>query len=122
MIDKENLYNALRQMGKKHLKPQYKDQWTPERPTTGYCYVVSEVLYHYKAPKGSKPWFIRISKNETHWCIKLPNNKIIDLTKDQFDKNEHIPYEKGKYKPFITKKISKRGKILADLLGFTKNK
>ena len=115
MIDRKKLDNALRQMGKKHLKPQYKDQWTPERPTTGYCYVVAEVVFHYLAPRESKPYVIKMNKNETHWYIKLPNNEIVDLTADQFD--EPVPYERGKPHAFLTKEISKRGQILADLLG-----
>jgi hypothetical protein len=118
MIDKEKLYNALRQMGKKHLKPQYKNQWTPERPTTGYCYVVAEVVYHYLAPKGSRPYFMKTGVNETHWFIKDPDGKVIDLTADQFD-DELLDYEKGKTQNFQTPQISKRGKILADLLGLT---
>ena len=118
MIDKEKLHNALRQMGKKHLKPQYKNQWTPEHPTTGYCYVVAEVIYHYCAPKGSRSYVMKTGENETHWFIKAPDGNIIDLTVDQFD-DELVDYEKGKPQNFQTKQISKRGKILADLLGLT---
>lgn len=117
MVDKEKLHNALRQMGEKHLKPQYKNQWTPERPTTGYCYVVAEVVYYYLAPKGSRPYVMKTGANETHWFIKAPDGNIIDLTADQFD--EPVDYEKGKPQNFRTKQISKRGKILADLLGLT---
>jgi len=119
MIDREKLHNALRQMGKKHLRKQYRDQWTPERPTTGYCYVTAEVVYHYFAPTGSKPYVMKTGPNETHWFIKDADGKIIDLTADQFD--EPVDYTKGKPQNFLTKQISKRGKILANLLGLTEN-
>ena len=113
MIEKEKLHSALRQMGKKGLKPQYRDRWTPERPTTGYCYVVTDVIFHYLAPEGSKPYVVRMN-GDTHYYLKLPNGEIVDDTSDQYD--EPVPYEKGKPYPF-PKKISPRGKKLAELLG-----
>jgi len=115
MIEKDKLYGALRQMGKSQLKKQYRGQWTSERPTTGYCYVVSEVDYYYFAPKGSRPYVIRTGDNETHWFIKDPEGKIRDFTADQFD--EPLDYNIGKPCPFQSKQISKRGKLLAELLG-----
>lgn len=115
MIEMKTLHEALRKMGKKHLKKIYRERWTPERPTTGYCYVVAEVVYHYLAPKGSRPYVIRMSDRETHWFVRLPDNEIVDLTADQFD--EAVPYDKGKPHGFMTKTISKRGKMLASLLG-----
>lgn len=119
MIDSEKLYDALRQMGKKHLKPQYKDDWTPERPTTGYCYVVAEVFYHCVAPEGSKSYVMKTRENETHWFLRDPDGNVIDPTADQFD--EPLDYEKGKPQAFMTQHLSKRGKILADLLGLPPN-
>ena len=121
MIDRHNrpkLHDALRKMGKKHLRPQYKDQWNPERPTTGYCYVVAEVVYHYLAPEGCRPHVMKTGENETHWFLKCPDGKVIDPTDDQFDKP--VDYSQGKPQNFLTKEISKRGEILADLLGPTK--
>jgi hypothetical protein len=115
MIDRNKLHDALQQMGKKHLKPKYKDEWTPDRPTTGYCYVVAEVVYHYLAPKRSRPYIIKTGVNETHWFIRDPTGKVIDLTADQFD--EPIDYDKAKPANFLTKQLSSRGKILASLLG-----
>ena len=32
MIDENKLYGALRKMGKKYVKPLYRDDWTPECP------------------------------------------------------------------------------------------
>lgn len=119
LIDRQKLHDALRLMGRKYLKPQFRDQWTPERPTTGYCYVVAEVVYHYLAPKGNRPYVMKIGENETHWFIKDSDGRVIDLTADQFD--EPIDYTQGHPQNFLTKEISKRGKMLADLLGLTKN-
>lgn len=115
MIDKERLHEALRKMGAKNVKPQYRAQWTSERPTTGYCYVVAEVVYHYLAPKGSRPYMIRTGESETHWFITDPEGKVIDLTADQFD--EPLDYSLAKPQNFQTKEISKRGRLLAGLLG-----
>ena len=117
MIDKEKLNSALRQMGRKYVKPRYRDEWTPERPTTGYCYVVAEVIYHYLAPKGSKPYCMKFGDDDTHWFIRDPHGNVIDLTSDQFD--TPIDYETGKPRHFLTKYLSKRARILAELLGLT---
>jgi hypothetical protein len=119
LINKQKLDDALRRMGTKHLKPQFRDLWTPERPTTGYCYVVAEVVYHYLAPKGSRPYIIKFDENDTHWFVKEPSGKVIDLTADQFD--VPIDYSLGKPKNFQTKDISKRGRLLANLLKLTKD-
>lgn len=119
LINRQKLHDALRQMGRKYLKPQFRDQWTPDRPTTGYCYVVAEVVYHYLVPKGSQPYVMKIGENETHWFIQDPGGRVIDLTADQFD--EPIDYTQGKPRNFLTKNISKRGKMLATLLELTKD-
>jgi len=115
LIDRHLLHEALRRMGKKHLRPQYKDRWTPERPTTGYCYVVAEVVYHCLAPEGCRPYVMKTAANDTHWFLKCPDGNVIDLTDDQFD--EPVDYTQGKPQNFLTKEISQRGRILADLLG-----
>jgi len=111
---KERLHRALRTMGKKHLKPLYREGWTPENPTTGYCYVVAEVVYHYLAPKGSQPYVTHTGQKETHWFLRSPSGEVIDLTADQFD----IPpdYEQGKRANFLTPQPSKKAKILAELM------
>jgi uncharacterized protein (DUF362 family) len=113
-ITTQKLYTALRKMGIKYLKPNYKNTWSPERPTTGYCYVVAEVVYHYIAPNGSKPYVINFGNGYTHWFVKDNNEKIIDLTADQFD--QPLDYSKAKPQNFMTHTISKRGRILAELL------
>ena len=118
MIDKNRLHDALRKMGKRHVKPLYRDDWTPERPTTGYCYVVAEVVYHYLAPKGSRPYVMKTGDQETHWFIRDPQGKVIDLTADQFDKP--LDYSQGKPANFLTKQISQRGQILASFLELAK--
>jgi CO dehydrogenase/acetyl-CoA synthase delta subunit len=115
MIDKNKLHDALRKMGRKYVKPLYRDVWTPECPTTGYCYVVAEVVYHHLAPKGSRPYVMKTGDRETHWFIRDPQGNVIDLTADQFDKP--LDYSEGKPANFLTKQLSKRGQILANLLG-----
>ena len=118
LIDRRKLHDALRKMGTKHLKPHYKDQWKPERPTTAYCYVVAEVVYHYLAPDGCRPYVMKTGENDTHWFLKCLNDRVTDLTDDQFD--YRLDYSQGKPQNFMTKEISKRGRILADLLGLKK--
>ena len=82
-LEKEKLHNALRQMGTKYLKRPYRDDWTPENPTYGYCYVVSEMVFHCLAPAGSKPHILHTDNENTHWFIKWPSGEVVDLTADQ---------------------------------------
>jgi len=118
LIDRQELGDALRRMGKTHLRPQYKDRWSPERPTTGYCYVVAEVLYHYLAPEGYRPHVMRTGESDTHWFLRGPDDEVLDLTDDQFD--YELDYSQGKPQNFLTQEISERGQILADLLDLRK--
>ncbi len=115
MIEKQKLHDALRHMGAKNVRKPYRDSWSPENPTSGYCYVVAEVVYHCLAPKDSKSYCMETEPDETHWYIVTPEGEIIDLTSDQFD--YQLDYSKGHKQNFRTKSISARGKKLADLLG-----
>ena len=118
MIDKKKLHKALCEMGTKHLKSLYKKLWTPENPTQGYCYVVAEVVFHCLAPEGSKVYRAPnpSGPDGLHYYIKVPGGERVDLTCDQFDKP--VSYDKEKGCAFMTKTISKRGQVLADLLGY----
>jgi len=115
VIDRSRLHDALRVMGTKHLRAHYSGRWTTERPTTGYCYVVAEVLYHYLAPDGYRPHVMKTGEDDTHWFLKGPNGEVIDPTDDQF--NEPLDYSAGKPQNFMTRQVSQRGRILATLLG-----
>lgn len=115
IIDKQSLDDALRKMGAKHVKPPYRERWTSERPTTGYCYVLAELAFHYLAPEGSKPHLIHMENGDRHWFVRTPEGENIDLSADQID--EPFPYELGKPRSFMTPKPSKRARRIAGLLG-----
>lgn len=117
-IKKEDLYNALRKMGRKYLKVD-KDKWTPERPTVGYCYVVSEYVYHYLAPEGTEPYRLK-TNDSSHWFLKYPDGQIIDLTFDQYD--DELNYNIAQKRNFITKKPSKTAQLLNIILNTTGEK
>ncbi len=127
---KEQLFKALRRMGKRYLKSAYRDDWSYENPADGYCYVISEVLYNYNlfgiAPDGCKPYCIVdkpilgiFGEDTSHWFIRDPQGSIVDLTVSK--KDDVLDYNKGKLKSFMkgTQKVSKRGRMLAYLLGLT---
>ena len=109
----------LKEIGNTLLKKEYKDGWSEENPTYGYCYIVSEMLYHY-IYKNSTPYYLKLN-GVTHWFLKN-ENKIIDLTGNQF--NFKIDYSKAKKAAFFQGsfetdrgKISKRGYNLAKKFG-----
>ncbi len=117
LIDRHKLKTALRHMGTEHLRDRYKDRWTPDRPTTGYCYVVTEVLFHFLAPEGYQPHVMVTGGDDTHWFLKGPDGDVIDVTDDQFD--YELDYSQGESRDLRTKELSIGGRVLADLLSLT---
>lgn len=104
------------------LKKNYKNNWNKDNPTYGYCYIVSEAIYHYGNINDEyKPYCINFKGDiGTHWY--LSNGKdVIDFTSAQFP--FLINYKTGIRKSFFkgsveTRKgfISKRGYEMAKLL------
>lgn len=103
MITQFELNEKLAKLGPVLLKPAYKKKWTEARPTTGYCYLVSEALFHYVLP-DSFPNMINLGEHGTHWFLRdryLKMNGryiVIDLTGNQFD--FEVPYDKARRAAF----------------------
>ena len=123
-VTKAQLHEALKTMGKKHLKTKLmKDAWTMDNPTKNYCYVVSEFVYYYLSPPGSKPYKLAGIPGDDglHRFIKWPDDTIVDLSVDQFDNYEDVDYSQAKVCYFMTNQYnkgpSKRARILAELMG-----
>ncbi len=118
-IDKERLHWSLKQMGPKHLKSPYKEQWTEDNPTRGYCYVVSEFIYHFIPLRFEiKPMILKDNPEPGSHRYLMINDVVIDLTVDQFDNYEDVDYSLGKPNGFMWVKDggpSKRTKILSEI-------
>ena len=90
------------------LKKEFK--YNINNPLAGHCYICSEAAFYLFAKKnGYKPCFIK-HEGVPHWFLKK-DNKIIDITKNQF-KNKNVPYSEGRNIGFLTKQPSKRTQIL----------
>ena len=63
------------------------NEWSPENPAYGQCYVTALIIQDYFGGKILKAIF----EDETGHFWNLVDNKEIDLTRIQFDKNEIIP-------------------------------
>ena len=81
-LKKKDLYGALRELGTVGMSPLFRDTWTPDNPTTGNCYHVSEMVRYYLAPHAVSH-VLHLPAGGTHWYLTLP--KLVDLTVDQFD-------------------------------------
>lgn len=112
-LEKESLHTALKGMGADFLVVD-KHKWSSDKPTTGYCYVVSEVVYHFYAPRGTKPARLENAGTSSHWFLVYPGNMVIDLTLDQ--NPEPFDYHKAEYRDFYTADISARARVLAKKL------
>ena len=118
-VDRDRLHKVLIKMGTKYLKGSLKKEWSIDNPTRGYCYNVSEWLYHYIAPYGSKPYLLKVPNEEfNHRFIKWKDGTIIDLTVDQFDDYEMIQslYPTAVKRNFMTMQPSKRTMILTRMI------
>lgn len=143
-VEQPELHDALRTMGKKYLKPEFRDAWTPDRPTKNYCYVVTEFVYWYSIKELRKRLYgdswpgnelqsrVRVFHTKspddpsiTHWFCAYRHyhgfEYIYDLTADQFDNWNYDIYTKARPGFFIqsgARGPSKRAKVLAGLMGY----
>ena len=60
-MDKAKLHEALILMSSKPLRKEYRSKWSKEQPTIGYCVIVSLLVLHYCAPKGSKLFYVKLN-------------------------------------------------------------
>lgn len=129
-ISQEALHTALRAMLPAALKAYdaagtkaMRAEWSPENPTRFSCYFVSEMVYWYLAPPGSRACALEVPGDATlHRFVQWPDGEIVDLTCDQFDHYELLDYSKSVPKMFMqTGGVgpSKRARQLAALLSLT---
>lgn len=115
--------SKLKKLNGELLKKPYIDLWSEKNPTFGYCYILSESLYHY-IDKDVRAFCINMGELGNHWYVTI-NGSIVDFTGEQF--KDPIDYSKGVGKGFLkgsieTNKgyISKRGYQMAKYLGLIK--
>ncbi len=85
-------------MGPEGVVEYLRHEWTPERPTTNYCWVVSEVAYRLVMPEDTTCWQVNVDGHgRFHWFLKDPDGNIVDLTLDQAEDWREMPdYSKAK--------------------------
>lgn len=83
----------------------------------GNCYVASEALYHALGGKraGWTPMRMRVP-GDTHWFLRHASGVIVDPSRQQFRKP--LDYSKARGAGFLTRRPSKRARILLDTLTF----
>jgi hypothetical protein len=124
-VTRSAMYDALRTMGAKAIKPAFRSGWSEPNPTRGACYFVSEFAYFYLSPKGTVPCSLVIPGDPgLHRFLRYPTGTIIDLTAEQFPDYALIRslYPNAKTSYFLQTACtgpSKRARTLAGLLGFT---
>ncbi|MFC1977616.1 hypothetical protein ACFLWS_05060 [Chloroflexota bacterium] len=118
LLTREKINRACLEYGPAGVVHYLRDEWIAERPTTNYCWVVSEVAYRLVRPEGTTCWRVDVTGDGFyHWFLKDPDGTIVDLTLDQAEGWWEIPeYEKAK-RYYFRPAMSRRGKKLAELLG-----
>jgi len=119
-LTRARINRACLEYGRDGVVWYLQDDWTPERPTTNYCWVVSEVAYRLVMPEGTTCLQVDVDgQGFYHWFLKDPQGRIVDLTLDQMEGWWEIPeYERAKRYHFRPA-MSRRGKKLAELLGIS---
>lgn len=123
-ISKDALHAALRQMGPAFLKTAaFRKEWSADNPTRNFCYVVSEFVYYYLAPLGSKAYGLVVPGDAgLHRFVKWPDQTIVDLTCDQFPDYGLLDYSRAVVRPFLPvqgkAQPSRRARHLGELLGY----
>jgi hypothetical protein len=96
---------VVRSLSPDLLHPSYRNH---PHPLGGHCYVASESMYHLTG-KTLLPYFIK-HEGSSHWFLKTPGGRVVDLTADQFSKP--VPYDRAIRKGFLTKRPSRRARII----------
>lgn len=89
----EKIEKLLRNNYKKETAySSYKEKWSKENPTCGQCAITSLIVQKYF---GGTIHRIKFNNGDTHY-FNILNEQIIDLTREQFDKeNIKIFYEEN---------------------------
>ncbi len=103
---KSRLDDGLIALGAKNVRKQYRHLWSEKNPAFGYCYVISEFLFHCLT-EPTVPKVIPTAAG-LHWFLQLSNGQPLDLAKD-----DEYDYAKGVRRPFMTQRMSKRAQLLA---------
>jgi hypothetical protein len=106
LTDEELIVKIRENLSPDLLKKEYREI-NKTNPMYGHCYVASEVFYHLSENKYRSK-ILKVG-DITHWFL-VDNNKIIDITKDQF--NFELDYNKSRNCAFLTKEPSLRAQKL----------
>jgi hypothetical protein len=80
------------------LEPAYRDHWSLENPTAGFCSLAAEAAFFELGggPAGWKGMVQREPDNQTHWWIEHAHGLRFDPTDSQYREAKDVPpYERG---------------------------
>lgn len=103
----------------KSLSPELLSaEWRAQScPLEGHCYVASEALWHLLGRKDWKPMVATYFEGErrcTHWWLEHRVSGVrADPTREQY-LPDIPPYEIGRGSGFLTRKPSKRAKVVIE--------
>lgn len=80
------------------LHKEYKNGWSKENPSYGFCAISAEVAWFLLGGKeaGWTAWNVRDEDGSTHWWLQHKDGVLFDPTRSQFDCiGKKPPYERG---------------------------
>lgn len=87
-VDLEMLQKAIRVCWDKDTcYPPMQDEWSEDNPACGQCYAVTLVVNDYLGGDILRYYF---DEGADHFC-NLIEGEVVDLTREQFDKDEVFP-------------------------------
>jgi hypothetical protein len=73
--------------------PAYKEKWSPDNPSAGQCAVTALIIQEMY---GGDIYACKVGRS-SHF-VNIINDKIIDMTADQFGGADNIMYVAGSFK------------------------
>lgn len=85
LLSQKFINGFCKELAGEFLLKEYLNGWTPDNPTFGYCYLISEALYHYGTGyKRFRPYYINLGEpHGVHWYLSNGHD-IVDFTCNQF--------------------------------------
>jgi len=116
-LNLESFQTAIKKIKTDKITLDYRDNCNPNNPTRNYCYVISECIFHFLAPKGSFAYRTNVPDDElNHYYVVWPNGFICDLAQGHLKKFNASIYDNGKKCVFRHPSPSVDAKRLAKLL------
>jgi hypothetical protein len=122
-VDRQSMLETLRRLqnatSEDLLKPEYRDGDSSEVPYDGFCYVLSECMFHL-FPGEFMPYRINWGDGGSHWFLRFSDGSIFEPNMKNAAEIPGLHYEDARRRRgFLRKQPSKRARTLLKRAGLS---